>query len=180
MHLYLPTFQCIKNAKATTTILILNRAWQNTAALGGSVSSATGDRVGLVVGRGEGSVSGVGSSVGSYVGRSPLLPFVGFRTGGLVGRACGAGVRAGEGLASGAGVGGIGDGGRIVGGTLVGGALVGKGLLGAGLGLFVGARLGRFDGAGVAMFGVGSINVGRLVGRAVNLPSSSATLIPET
>ena len=108
------------------------------------------------------------------------MPFVGFRTGGLVGRACGVDVRAGDGLASGAGVEGIGVGGRIVGGNLVGGALVGKGLLGAGLGLFVGAWLGRFDGAGVAIFDVGSINVGRLVGRAVDLPSSSATLIPET
>ena len=40
--------------------------------------------------------------------------------------------------------------------------------------------LGRFDGAGVDLMGVGSTKVGRLVGRAVGLPSSSATFMPET
>ena len=110
---------------------------------------------------------------------------MGFRTGDLVGLARGGGVRAGVGLVSGAGVGGIGVGGaivgnRIVGGALVGGTLVGNGTTGAGLGRFVGAGLGRFDGAGVDLMGVGSTKVGRLVGRAVGLPSSSATFIPET
>ena len=130
---------------------MFTRARKSTPPLGDR-SSLTGD-VGIAVGLGEGWVSIVGSHVGSYVGRSPFLP-EGVLTGDLVGLNCGTRV----GLALGAGVG------------LATGAGVGEGVFGFGL----------FDGDGVSLFEVGSIRVGRLVGRVVGLPSSSATLIPDT
>ena len=59
--------------------------------------------------------------------------------------------------------------------------------LGAGVGLATGAGVGEgvfgfglFDGDGVGLLEVGPISVGRIVGRGVDLPSSSATLIPDT
>jgi len=69
---------------------------------------------------------------------------------------------------------------------LICGARVGF-VLGAGVGLATGAGVGEgvfgfglFDGDGVGLLDVGSTNVGRLVGRGVGLPSSSATFIPDT
>ena len=121
---------------------MFTRARKSTPPLGDR-SSLTGD-VGIAVGLGEGWVSIVGSHVGSYVGRSPLLP-AGVLTGDLVGLTCGARV----GLVLGAGVG------------LATGAGVGKEVLGFGL----------FDGDGVGLLDVG---------RGFGLPSSSATLIPDT